>query len=83
MISATGTVVSGADAAGLAAGAAAGAGFKATNFCSMSALKPSNVLISANILSILTASSSPAFLDLKNTFLAEALNLISSITSPH
>ena len=49
----------------------------------MSALKPSNVLISANILSILTASSSPAFLDLKNTFLAEALNLISSITSTH
>ena len=68
MISATGTAASGADAAGVAAGAATGAGFKAINFCSMSALKPSNDLISANILSILTASSSPAFLDLKILF---------------
>ena len=63
-----GAAASGADATGLAAGAATGTGFKATNFCSMSALKPSNVLISANILSILTASSSPAFLDLKILF---------------
>ena len=49
----------------------------------MSALNPSRDLISANILSIFNASSSPAFFDLKNTFLAAALSFISSIISTH
>ena len=66
-----------------AAGAATGAGFNAVNCCSISALKPSKGFNSAIILSIFVISSSPAFLDLKNTFFAAALNFISAITSTH
>ena len=40
-------------------------------------------MIEAIILSILVISSSPAFLDLKNTFLAAARNFKSSIISTH
>ena len=40
-------------------------------------------MIAAIILSILVISSSPAFLDLKNTFLAAARNFKSSIISTH
>ena len=80
----TGAAATGAATVAAAAGAAAtGSGFNAVNFCSKSAVKPSIPLISASILSTLVISSSPAFLDLKNTFLAAALNLMSSIISTH
>ena len=80
----TGGAAIGAAATGAAAtGAAIGAGFKAFNCCSISEVKPSILFNSAMILSTFVISSSPAFLDLKNTFLAEALNLISSIISIH
>ena len=44
---------------------------------------PSSLLISAITLSIFTISSSPALLDLKNTFLAGVFNFLSSIISKH
>ena len=80
----TGAATTGAAAGVAATGVAAtGSGLRAFNFCSKSAEKPSTVFSSAIILSTFVISSSPAFLDLKNTFLAAALNLISSIISTH
>ena len=78
---ATGAAAAGAPATG--AGAATGSGLSAFSCCSKSAENPSTVFNSAIILSTFVISSSPAFLDLKNTFLAAALNLISSIISTH
>ena len=81
----TGAAATGAAPTGAAAtgAAATGSGFNAFNCCSNSAVKPSTVFNSVIILSTLVISSSPAFLDLKNTFLAAALNFISSIISTH